>query len=157
MNLNFKDVVQHIYDYFEEHFPQYAVFEVRRPSYEPADDYLYMVAARHQNGSYATWLSWNEKIHSLNHGHYGLSDMKSCLEIMSDYQDIHSANDTENNTPLECLQELLIKHDNNLENSYQQIVYVTGFVDGIAAQRENKWAQLSETAINTLFKETVEE
>lgn len=90
MNTNFKDAVWHINDYFEEHLPQYTVFEVRRKSYNPADDYLYMAAAKHRDGSYAVWTSWNEHLHSLNHGHYNLPDMKSCAEIMAEYQFPHS-------------------------------------------------------------------
>lgn len=156
MNLNFKDVVQHIYDYFDEHLPQFTVFEVRKQSYDPSDDYLYMVAAKHKNGSYAIWTSWNEKIHSLNQGHYGLPDMKSCAEIMANYQNAHDTDETES-TPLKCLQELLIKHDDNFEDTYQQIVYVTGFCDGIAAQRKNNWNPLSESEIDALYQNTVEE
>ncbi len=157
MYINFKDVVQHVCDYFDEHLPQFTVFEVRRQSYDPADNYLYMVTAKHQNGSYAVWTSWNESIQILNHGHYGLPDMKSCAEIMTEYQNAQSTNQMENCTPSECLQELLIKHDDTFEDSYQQIVFVTGFVDGIAAQREQKWSQLAETEINALYQETVEE
>ena len=88
MNINLMEVIQHINDYFDEYLPQFTIFEVRMQSYEPADDYLYMVAAKHTNGSYAVWTSWNEQICSLNHGHYDLPDMKSCAEIMSDYQNI---------------------------------------------------------------------
>jgi len=113
-----------------------------------------MAAAKHQNGSYAVWISWNESTQSLNHGHYGLPDMKSCAEIMTEYQSTHS---TETLTPLETLQKLLIKHDDNFEDSYQQIVYATGFVDGITAQKENNWASLSEAEIDELYHETVEE
>lgn len=155
--MNFKDVVQHIYDYFEEHLPQFTVFEVRRQSYDPADDYLYMVAAKHKNGSYAVWTSWNEKIHSLNHGHYGLPNMKSCVEIMLEYQNIHDADDIGNNTPMECLQQLLIKHDDNLEDSYQQIIFIAGFEEGIKAQQNNNWNPLSESEIDELYQNTVEE
>lgn len=156
MDINFKDVVLHICDYFEEHLSLYTVFEVRKQSYNPDDDYLYMVAAKHQNGSYAVWISWNENTQSLNHGYYGLSDMKTCAEIMLNYQSTHNTDETEY-TPLKCLQELLIKHDDNLEDSYQQIVYVTGFIDGITAQRENNWYEISEADIDELYHEAVEE
>lgn len=155
MNISLKEVIQHINDYLKEHLPKYTVFEIRRQSYAPDDDYLYMVAAKHQNGTYAVWTSWNESTKSLNHGHYDLPDMKSCLEIMSDYQNIYSTYDTES-TPLECLMELLIKHDDNFEDSYQQIVYTTGFVDGIAAQQKNKWKQLSETETDKLYHEALD-
>lgn len=156
MDINFKEVVQHVYDYFEEHLPLYTVFEVRKQSYEPADNYLYMVAAKHQNGSYAVWISWNESIQSLNHGHYGLPDMKTCAEIMAEYQNTHSTDETEN-TPLRCLQELLVKNDDNLEDSYQQIIFVAGFEEGIKAQQKNNWAPLFEEEIDELYKEAVEE
>ena len=89
MHITFIDVVQHIYDYFEHHLPQYTIFEVQKQSYNPNDDYLDMVAAKHQNESYAIWTSWNEQLQSLNHGHYNLPDMKSCAEIMIEYQHIN--------------------------------------------------------------------
>lgn len=154
MNINFKDVVQHIYDYFEEHLPQYTVFEVRKKFYDSEnDDYLYMVAAKHKDSSYAVW-TWNESIHSLNHGHYGLPDMKTCAEIMSEYQNAHDTDDTES-TPLECLQKLLIKHDDHFEDSYHEILYIAGFCDGITAQRENSWNLMTETEVCKLYQEAV--
>lgn len=139
-----------------EHLPLYTVFEVRKQSYDPADDYLYMVVAKHQNESYAVWTNWNEQVLSLNHGHFDLPDMKTCAEIMTEYQSTHNTNETEN-TPLKCLQELLIKHDDNLEDSYQQIIFVAGFEEGIKAQQKNNWAPLSEEEIDELYQEAVEE
>lgn len=156
MDINFRDVVQHIYDYFKEHLPLYTIFEVRKQSYDPADNYLYMVAAKKDDGSYAVWTSWNASIRSLNQGHYNLPNMGVCAEIMTEYQNAQSTDETEN-TPLKCLQELLIKHDDNLEDSYQQILYVTGFIDGITAQRENNWCEMSKTEIDELYQEAVEE
>lgn len=156
MDINFKEVVLHISDYFEEHLPQFTVFEVRKKSYNPADNYLYMVAAKKKDESYAVWTNWNEQVLSLNHGHFDLPDMKTCAEIMAEYQNTDSTNETEN-TPLKCLQELLVKNDDNLEDSYQQIVYVTGFIDGITAQRENNWCEISEADIDELYHEAVEE
>lgn len=153
-NINFKDVVQHVYDYFEEHLPLYTVFEVRKQSYEPADNYLYMVAAKKKDESYAVWTNWNESTQSLNHGYYGLPDMKVCAEIMAEYQ---SSQNNETNTPLETLKELLIKHDDNLEDSYQQIIFVAGFEEGIKAQQKNNWSPLSEEEIDELYQGAVEE
>lgn len=156
MDINFKDVVQHVYDYFEENLPQFTVFEVRKQSYNPADNYLYMVAAKKKDESYAVWTNWNESIQSLNHGYYGLPDMKTCAEIMSEYQSTHNTDETEN-TPLKCLQELLVKNDDNLEDSYQQIIFVAGFEEGIKAQQKNNWNPLSEEEIDELYQEAVEE
>ena len=76
---------------------------------------------------------------------------------MADYQNAHSTYDEENNTPLECLKELLIKHDDNFEDSYQQLLYTLGFVDGIAAQQVNNWNPLSETETDELYQEAVDE
>lgn len=154
MDINFKDVVQHVYDYFEEHLPLYTVFEVRKKSYNPDDDYLYMVAAKKKDESYTVWTNWNEQVHSLNHGHFDLPDMKSCAEIMTKYQSSHNE---ETNTPLETLKELLIKHDDNLEDSYQQIIFVAGFEEGIKAQQKNNWSPLSEEEIDELYQGAVEE
>lgn len=154
MNINFKDVVQHVYDYFEEHLPLYTVFEIRRKSYDTEnDDYLFMVAARKQDGTYAVWTCWNESIRSLNHGHYNLPDMKTCSEIMTEYQTAH---DTES-SPLECLQELLIKRDDHFEDSYHEILYILGFADGIASQYKNHWNPMTETEIYELYQEAVKE
>lgn len=156
MDINFKNVVQHVYDYFEEHLPQYTVFEVRKQSYNPADNYLYMVAAKKKDESYTVWTNWNEQIHSLNHGHFDLPDMKACAEIMINYQNTHDTGET-GNTPLKCLKDLLVKHDANLEDSYQQIIFVTGFGEGIKAQQKNNWNPLSEAEIDALYQEAVEE
>lgn len=156
MNINFLDVVQHITNYFEEHLPLYTIFEVRRQTFNPNDNYLYMVAAKHQNGDYAIWTSWNEHLQSLNHGHYNLPDMKACADIISDYQNSHSTDADEIVTPLECLQKFLIKHDDLFENSYDELLYVTGYTDGIKAQCENHWDQMTEREIDHLFKETIE-
>lgn len=111
-----------------------------------------MVAAKHQNGDYAVWTSWNEQIQSLNHGHYNLPDKKACVEIMTEYQTIHNS---ERSTPLECLQELFTKHNNNFEDSYQKIVYIMGFINGITAQCENKWEKMTQEEADFLFNEAV--
>lgn len=150
-------MIQHITDYFNEHLPQYTVFEVRKQSYDSEnDDYLFMVAAKHQNGTYATWTSWNESIRTLNQGHYNLPDMRTCAEIMTEYQNAHCTDSDDTITSLECLKKLLIKHDDIFEDSYHEILYVTGFVDGITAQQENSWCKMTESEVNTLFKDTVE-
>lgn len=156
MNINFTDVVQHISNYFEEHLPLYTIIEVRRQSYNQEDDYLYMVATKKKDGSFAVHTAWNESTKSLNHGHYDLPDMKACADIMAEYLNTHSTDADEIVTPLECLQELLVKHDDLFENSCDEIVYAIGFVDGLKAQYKNHWNQMTERQINQLFKETIE-
>lgn len=156
MDITFEDVVQHISDYFKKHLPLYIIFEVRKQSYNPDDDYLYMVAAKHKNETYAVWTSWNEQMQSLNHGHYNLPDMKSCSEIISDFQNAHNTYKFES-TPLEYLRKLLIKHNDNFEDSCQQIDYVAGFCDGIAAQQENKWYEMTESEKDILYQEALKE
>jgi len=155
MNINFKDAVEHISDYFEKHLPLYTIFEVRRQSYDP-DDYLYMITAQKPDGTFTIWTSWNESIQSLNHG-YDLPNLKLCIKIMEEYQNTHSTYCTVNSEPLEYLRQLLIKHDDNFEDSYQQILYISGFCDGIAAQRKNNWCEMTESEIGKLYHEALKD
>lgn len=78
MNNNFIETVRHVAEYFEQHLPQYAIMEVRRKSCHPDDDYLYAVSAKKDDGTFAVWTCWNEKLQSLNHGHYGLKSFEEC-------------------------------------------------------------------------------
>ena len=84
MGSNFIEAVQHVSEYFERYLPQYAIMEVRRQSYYTDDDYLYMVSAKRDDGTFAVWTSWNESIKSLNHGHYGFKTLEECAQFMSD-------------------------------------------------------------------------
>ena len=78
-------VIADIRKYFQEHLPGYEVVRVRRKSCHEEDSFLYMVAAKNNKGSYAVWTSWNQRIQSLNHGHYDLADMESCERIMDEF------------------------------------------------------------------------
>ena len=154
MNTNFIEVVQHVNEYFKKHLPQYTVCEVRRQSYNPKNDYLYMVSAVKEDGTYAFWSSFNETIQSLNHGHYDLPSLEVCAKLMEDYQ--NGTLYAEKSTSMEVLQELLVKHDDDFESSYQELLYIRGFIDGINAQQENNWDKLNETEVNTLLAKAVE-
>ena len=70
--------------YFRVHLPAYEVVEVRRKSGYGEDSYLYMVAAKKDDGTYAVWTCWNEKLQALNHGHYDIGDLETCHKIMDD-------------------------------------------------------------------------
>lgn len=153
MDNNYMEAVRHVSDYFGEHLPQYTVLEVRRKSCQPEDDYLYMVSAKNQNGTFAVWTSWNESIKSLNCGNYNLSCMEDCAKLMSGYQ----AYTSENGTPMEVLQELLIQNDDSFESSYQELLYIKGFADGITAQQKHDWNGITDTEVRALLQKAVEE
>ena len=78
-------VMEQVKVYFKEHLPQYTVLKIRKQSYHPDDSHLYMVSAKKDNGTYAVWTSWNQKIQSLNHGHYGLQSEEDCEKIMDEF------------------------------------------------------------------------
>ena len=78
-------VIDHVSEYFKTHLPQYAILEIRRMSFHPDDDYLYMVSARKDDGTYAVWTNWNEDLKTLNHGHYDLSSAEDCLRIFAEH------------------------------------------------------------------------
>ncbi len=79
-----EEIIENIRKYFQEHLTGYEVVKVRRKSCYEEDYYLYMVAGKNKEGSYAVWTSWNEQIQSLNHGHYGLADLETCERIMDE-------------------------------------------------------------------------
>ena len=76
------DVLEQVERYFAENLPKYKVLEIRRQSYHPEDDYLYMVSAKKDDGTYAVWTCWNQSIKSLNCGHYDLSSEEDCEKVM---------------------------------------------------------------------------
>ena len=156
MDKNYAEVVRRVEQYFEEHLPQYTVMEVRRKSYHAEDDYLYMVSAVKKDGSsFAFWSSYNDSRQTMNCGHYNLSSLEVCAKLMSDYQGrTYTDGDT---TPLEVLQQLLIQNDDSFESSYQELLYVKGYTDGVIAQQEHGWDRLTQTEVNTLLQKAVEE
>lgn len=85
MDIDLNIVIEHVKLYFKENLPRYAVLEVRKKSYHPDDDHLYMVSAKKEDGTYAVWTSWNEATQSLNHGHYGLSSIEDCEKIFEEF------------------------------------------------------------------------
>lgn len=85
VDMETKEVVINIEQYFREHLPAYEVAEIRRKSEYEEDSYLYMVAAKKGDGTFAVWTCWNEKLQTLNHGHYGLKDVDTCRKIMDEF------------------------------------------------------------------------
>lgn len=87
------DVVSNIVKYFKSSnngLANYKVLEAYRSSNCQGDSYLYCVIAyNHSSNMYACWSSWNEETKNLNHGHYGLSSLEQCRNILKDnYYDI---------------------------------------------------------------------
>lgn len=72
MNDNLNKVKKHVELYFREQLPKYTILEIKRKSSHPDDDYLYMVSAQKDDGTFAMWTCWNEALQSLNFGHYTL-------------------------------------------------------------------------------------
>ena len=85
MDVVSKEVEVNVKEYFKENLPRYEVLEIRRKSYHPDDSYLYMVVAKKDDGTYTVWTSWNELLHTLNHGHYDLPDLETCDRIMDEF------------------------------------------------------------------------
>ena len=85
MNSIPKEVEENIREYFKENLPRYQVMEIRKKSYHPDDDFLYMIASKKDDGTYTVWTSWNELLHTLNHGHYDLPDLETCGRIMDEF------------------------------------------------------------------------
>ena len=73
-------------EYFIKNDMKYMAKEIYRQSQYPDDDYLYMVIAeRTDNKGYAVWTSWNTGLRSINYGHYGISSLSSCHEIIEEF------------------------------------------------------------------------
>lgn len=85
MKNDMNEVRKHVEGYFKKYLPQYTVTDLRRKSYHPDDDYLYMVFARKDNGEYAAWTSWNDDVQSLNFGHYNLQSVEDCEKIFEEF------------------------------------------------------------------------
>lgn len=85
MKIGLNEIKKHVNLYFNANLPQYTVLEVRKKSYHPDDDYLYMVSAKKKDGTYAVWTSWNEFTQSLNHGHYDLLSKEECEKVFEEF------------------------------------------------------------------------
>lgn len=80
-----KQVRKNMEEYFKKHLPQYEVLEIRKKSVYPEDNYLFMVSAINEDGSFAVWTCWNEKSQSLNYGHYNLSCIEDCEKVFQEF------------------------------------------------------------------------
>ena len=89
------DVIDNVKSYLATYLPNYEVVKVMRKSAHQADNYLYMVVARHikypqikrdyGGGEYTVWTCWNESTHSLNHGHYDIKTEEEAIEVAKKY------------------------------------------------------------------------
>lgn len=80
-----REVFNNVEEYFKEHLPAYEVVEVRKKSGYEEDSHLYMVAGKKADNTFAVWTCWNEKLQTLNHGHYGIQDLEGCQKIMDEF------------------------------------------------------------------------
>lgn len=84
MKTDSAEIRKHVERYFSKYLSRYTVLEVRKKSYHPDDNHLYMVSAQKDDGTYAVWTSWNESTQSLNHGHYDIKDIDGCEKIFEE-------------------------------------------------------------------------
>lgn len=80
-----KQVRKNMEEYFKKHLPQYEVLEIRKKSVYPEDNYLFMVSAIKEDGSFAVWTCWNEITQSLNYGHYNLHSIEDCEKVFEEF------------------------------------------------------------------------
>lgn len=81
-----KEVIDRINSYFRENEMNYEVVKLYRKSNRKNDWYLYVVVARFTNTQrYAVWTSWNDSIKCLNHGHYDITSIEDCMEVVDEY------------------------------------------------------------------------
>ena len=80
-----KQVRMNVEEYFKKHLPGYTVLEIRKKSVFPEDNYLFMVSAIKEDGSFAVWTCWNETSQSLNYGHYNLHSIEDCKKIFEEF------------------------------------------------------------------------
>lgn len=85
MAINLNKVWKHVDLYLKEHLPKYTLLEIRKKSCYPNDDYLYMVSAKKEDGSYAFWSSWNDRLQTLDHGHYNLQSVEDCEKLFEEF------------------------------------------------------------------------
>ncbi len=85
MGIDLNEIREHVELYFKEHLPKYTVLEIRQKSYHPADNYLWMVSAKEEDGTYAVWTAWNVSSQSLNFGHYNLKSIEDCEKVFEEF------------------------------------------------------------------------
>ena len=85
MKTDLSKVREHVEFYFKKYLSEYTVLEIRRKSYHPDDDYLWMVSAEKEDGTYAVWTAWNESSQSLNFGHYNLKSVEDCEKVFEEF------------------------------------------------------------------------
>lgn len=78
------DVKQQVLIYFQDNLPRYTVLDIRRQSNHPKEQYLYMVSAKKDDGTYTVWTCWNQSTKSLCNGHYDLLSEESCEKVMDE-------------------------------------------------------------------------
>lgn len=80
-----KEVIENVRKYLAANLPRYYLIDVKRKSNHEDDHYLYMVIAKNLDGEYAVWTCWNDRIKSLNWGHYGIATLKDCVAVCREY------------------------------------------------------------------------
>ena len=81
-----KEVIDNINSYFKENEMTYEVVKLYKKSNRKNDWYLYVVVAELANTQrYAVWTSWNDSRKCLNHGHYGITSIEDCMEVVDEY------------------------------------------------------------------------
>ena len=53
--------------------------------YEDYKQYCSSGSIKKDNGTYAFWSSWNERLQTLNHGHYNLQSVEDCEKLFEEF------------------------------------------------------------------------
>ena len=81
-----KEVIDSINSYFRENEMTYEVVKLYKKSNCKNDCSLYVVVAElAKKKRYAVWTSWNDSRKCLNHGHYGITSIEDCMEVVDEY------------------------------------------------------------------------
>lgn len=85
-----EDVVKNVEEYFsKENLLNYEIIDIVDYSEHPDDNCLFMVVAKTKDGffadDYTVWTCWNNSTKSLNFGHYNISKIEGCKEVVRKY------------------------------------------------------------------------
>lgn len=84
-------VITEINQYFSDpsnSLQNFTPIEAYRSSNARSDQHLYGVIAKHKDGTYACWSSFNTSLHSMNSGHYGVSKGDAVNILKNNFFDV---------------------------------------------------------------------
>lgn len=78
------NVADSVKQYLDRSFADMKLCHIYRKSNHPDDQYLYMVIAEKNDGTFSCWSSWNSITGFLNHGHYYLTSEQDAISILQE-------------------------------------------------------------------------